>query len=34
VFYRLFGLLEAVNRRSAYLALLIEHPAMLPRLRS
>ena len=32
VFYRLFGLLEAVNRRSAYLALLIEHPAMLPRL--
>jgi glutamate-ammonia-ligase adenylyltransferase len=32
VFYRLFGLLEAVNRRSAYLALLIEHPTMLPRL--
>ena len=32
VFHRLFGLLEAVSRRSAYLALLTEHPAMLPRL--
>ena len=28
----LFGLLETVNRRSAYLALLTEHPTMLPRL--
>jgi glutamate-ammonia-ligase adenylyltransferase len=32
LFYRLFGLLETVNRRSAYLALLTEHPAILPRL--
>jgi len=32
VFYRLFGLLEAISRRSAYLALLTEHPIMLPRL--
>ena len=32
VFTRLFGLLEAVSRRSAYLALLTEHPAVLPRL--
>ena len=32
VFHRLFGLLEAVSRRSAYLALLTEHPTMLPRL--
>ena len=32
VFQRLFGLLEAVSRRSAYLALLTEHPPMLPRL--
>ncbi len=32
VFHRLFGLLEAVSRRSAYLALLTEHPAVLPRL--
>ena len=32
VFYRLFGLLEAVTRRSAYLALLTEHPTILPRL--
>ena len=32
VFYRLFELLEAISRRSAYLALLTEHPAMLPRL--
>ena len=32
VFHRLFGLLETVSRRSAYLALLIEHPPMLPRL--
>src|SRR5439155_138511 len=32
VFKRLFGLLEAVSRRSAYLALLIEHPPVLPRL--
>src|SRR4029078_10972441 len=29
---RLVGLLETVSRRSAYLALLIEHPPMLPRL--
>ena len=32
VFLRLLGLLEAVSRRSAYLALLIEHPPLLPRL--
>ncbi len=32
VFQRLFGLLEAVSRRSAYLALLTEHPPILPRL--
>ena len=32
VFERLLELLEAVSRRSAYLALLIEHPPMLPRL--
>ncbi len=32
VFLRLFELLEAVSRRSAYLALLTEHPTMLPRL--
>ena len=32
VFKRLFGLLEAISRRSAYLALLIEHPPVLPRL--
>ena len=32
VFHRLFGLLETVTRRSAYLALLTEHPTMLPRL--
>ena len=32
VFQRLFGLLEAVSRRSAYLALLTEHPPVLPRL--
>ena len=32
VFQRLLELLEAVSRRSAYLALLIEHPPMLPRL--
>ena len=32
VLQRLFGLLEAVSRRSAYLALLIEHPPLLPRL--
>jgi glutamate-ammonia-ligase adenylyltransferase len=32
VFRRLFGLLEAVSRRSAYLALLTEHPPVLPRL--
>ncbi len=32
VFQRLFGLLETVSRRSAYLALLVEHPPMLPRL--
>ena len=31
-FNRLMDLLEAVNRRSAYLALLIEHPPLLPRL--
>ena len=32
VFHRLLALLEAVSRRSAYLALLIEHPPLLPRL--
>jgi glutamate-ammonia-ligase adenylyltransferase len=32
VFHRLLGLLETVSRRSAYLALLIEHPPLLPRL--
>ncbi len=32
VFNRLVGLLEAVSRRSAYLALVIEHPPLLPRL--
>jgi len=32
VFQRLFELLETVSRRSAYLALLVEHPPMLPRL--
>ena len=32
VFQRLLALLEAVSRRSAYLALLIEHPPLLPRL--
>jgi glutamate-ammonia-ligase adenylyltransferase len=32
VFLRLLGLLEAVSRRSAYLALLREHPPLLPRL--
>jgi len=32
VFQRLFELLEAVSRRSAYLALLTEHPPILPRL--
>jgi len=32
VLQRLLGLLEAVSRRSAYLALLIEHPPLLPRL--
>ncbi|MEP7180844.1 MAG: bifunctional [glutamate--ammonia ligase]-adenylyl-L-tyrosine phosphorylase/[glutamate--ammonia-ligase] adenylyltransferase [Betaproteobacteria bacterium] len=32
VFARLLALLEAVSRRSAYLALLIEHPPLLPRL--
>ena len=32
LFYRLFELLEAVSRRSAYLAMLTEHPIMLPRL--
>ncbi len=32
VFYRLLELLEAISRRSAYLALLTEHPAVLPRL--
>jgi len=31
-FLRLFGLLEAVARRSAYLALVIEHPPLVPRL--
>ncbi len=32
VFARLFALLEAVSRRSAYLALVIEHPPLVPRL--
>ncbi|MDQ6619348.1 MAG: bifunctional [glutamate--ammonia ligase]-adenylyl-L-tyrosine phosphorylase/[glutamate--ammonia-ligase] adenylyltransferase [Pseudomonadota bacterium] len=32
VFKRLLGLLETVSRRSAYLALMIEHPPLLPRL--
>ena len=32
VFERLFNLLEAISRRSAYLALLVEHPPVLPRL--
>ena len=32
VFVRLLALLEAVSRRSAYLALVIEHPPLLPRL--
>jgi len=32
VFERLFALLETVSRRSAYLALVIEHPPLLPRL--
>jgi glutamate-ammonia-ligase adenylyltransferase len=32
VLQRLFGLLEAVSGRSAYLALLTEHPPLLPRL--
>ena len=32
VFLRLLALLEAVSRRSAYLALVIEHPPLLPRL--
>ena len=32
VFLRLLSLLETVSRRSAYLALLIEHPPLLPRL--
>jgi glutamate-ammonia-ligase adenylyltransferase len=32
VFVRLLDFLESVNRRSAYLALLIEHPPLLPRL--
>jgi glutamate-ammonia-ligase adenylyltransferase len=32
VFQRLFDLLEAISRRSAYLALLAEHPPVLPRL--
>jgi len=32
VFGRLLGLLEAVSRRSAYLALVIEHPPLLPRI--
>jgi len=31
-FARLLGLLEAVSRRSAYLALLVEHPPLLPRI--
>ena len=32
VFERLLALLEAISRRSAYLALLVEHPPVLPRL--
>ena len=32
IFQRLLELLEAVSRRSAYLALLIEHPPLMPRL--
>ncbi len=32
VFARMLDLLEAVSRRSAYLAMLIEHPPLLPRL--
>jgi glutamate-ammonia-ligase adenylyltransferase len=32
VFIRLLDFLESVNRRSAYLALLIEHPPLIPRL--
>jgi [glutamine synthetase] adenylyltransferase / [glutamine synthetase]-adenylyl-L-tyrosine phosphorylase len=32
VFERLFSLLETIARRSAYLALVIEHPPLLPRL--
>jgi len=32
VFRRLLALLDAVSRRSAYLALVIEHPPLLPRL--
>ena len=32
IFQRLLDLLEAVSRRSAYLALLIEHPPLMPRL--
>ncbi len=32
VFTRMLGLLESVARRSAYLALVIEHPPLLPRL--
>ena len=32
LFQRLFALLEAVSRRSAYLALVVEHPPLLPRL--
>ena len=32
VFMRLFALLEQVSRRSAYLALFVEHPPLLPRL--
>ena len=32
VFLRLFWLLESISRRSAYLALLMEHPPILPRL--
>ncbi len=32
VFSRLLALLEAVSRRSAYLALVVEHPPLLPRI--
>ncbi len=32
VFARLLALLETISRRSAYLALLVEHPPLLPRL--